>query len=213
LVRLAAWIAYSKARPDDDAVRGWLKWFVVPHACSMAIIGAAPLLLVPPASGRQAEILLTISLLVYVVAVGSAQKFSAYRPVIPIALGPMVLAYVVSMLWFPGTAPKVLALGGIVAGVWSYRMAVSFNRSIVQSMELSIRNENLAAALEAHGARLREQTAIAEDARRAGGRERPAIAGEAGRGPDRAEGAKPRFPPAGSHDLRQPMHAISLLVG
>src|SRR4029077_16525473 len=198
LVRLAAWIAYSKARPDDDAVRGWLKWFVVPHACSMAIIGAAPLLLVPPASGRQAEILLTISLLVYVVAVGSAQKFSAYRPVIPIALGPMVLAYVVSMLWFPGTAPKVLALGGIVAGVWSYRMAVSFNRSIVQSMELSIRNENLAAALEAHGARLREQTAIAEDARRVA---------------EHGERAKPVFPPAASHDLRQPMHAISLLVG
>jgi len=142
--------------------------------------------------------LLTISLLVYVVAVGSAQKFSAYRPVIPIALGPMVLAYVVSMLWFPGTAPKVLALGGIVAGVWSYRMAVSFNRSIVQSMELSIRNENLAAALEAHGARLREQTAIAEDARRVA---------------EHAERAKTRFLAAASHDLRQPMHAISLLVG
>ena len=146
LVRLAAWIAYSRARPDDDAVRGWLKWFVAPHACSMAAIGVAPLLLVPSASAHEAEILLTISLLVYVVAVGSAQKFSAYRPVVPIVLGPMVLAYAASMLWFPGFAPKVLAFGGVVAGLWSYRMAASFNRSIVQSMELSIRNENLVAA-------------------------------------------------------------------
>jgi len=198
LVRLAAWIAYSGTRPDDDAVRRWLKWFVVPHACSMAAIGVAPLLLVPSASGHEAEILLTISLLVYVVAVGSAQKFSAYRPVVPIVLGPMVLAFVASMLWFPGIAPKVLAFGGVVAGLWSHRMAASFNRSIVQSMELSIRNENLVAALEAHGARLREQTAIAEDARRLA---------------EHAERAKTRFLAAASHDLRQPMHAISLLVG
>jgi signal transduction histidine kinase/CheY-like chemotaxis protein len=179
-------------------VRGWLKWFVVPHACSMAAIGVAPLLLAPSTSGHETEILLTISLLVYVVAVGSAQKLSAYRPVIPLVLGPMVLAYVASMLWFPGIAPKVLAFGGVVAGLWSQRMAASFNRSIVQSMELSIRNENLVAALEAHGARLREQTAIAEDARRAA---------------EHAERAKTRFLAAASHDLRQPMHAISLLVG
>src|SRR4051794_28708153 len=45
LVRLIAWAAYSRVRPDDDAVRGWLKWFVAPHACSMALIGATPLLL------------------------------------------------------------------------------------------------------------------------------------------------------------------------
>ena len=198
LVRLVAWIAYSRTRPGDDAVRGWLKWFVVPHACSMAAIGVAPLLLVPSASGHEAEALLTISLLVYVVAVGSTQKFSAYRPVVPIVLGPMVLAYVASIVWFPGIVPKVLAFGGVVAGLWSHRMAASFNRSIVQSMELSIRNENLVAALEAHGARLREQTAIAEDARRVA---------------EHAERAKTRFLAAASHDLRQPMHAISLLVG
>jgi len=134
LVRLIAWAAYCRARPDDDAVRGWVKWFVVPHACSMAAIGVAPLLLVPSTSGQEAEILLTISLLVYVVAVGSAQKFSAYRPVVPIVLGPMVLAYAASMLWFPGVAPKVLAFGGVMAGLWSHRIAASFNRSIVLSM-------------------------------------------------------------------------------
>ena len=106
LVRLAAWIAYSRARPGDDAVRRWLKWFVVPHACSMAAIGVAPLLLVPSASGHEAEVLLTISLLVYVVAVGSTQKFSAYRPVVPIVLGPMVLAYVASMFGFRALRPK-----------------------------------------------------------------------------------------------------------
>jgi len=183
LVRLAAWIAYSRTRPDDDAVRGWLKWFVVPHACSMVAIGSAPLLLVPSASGHEAEILLTISLLVYTVAVGSAQKFSAYRPVVPILLGPMVLTYVASMLWFPGIAPKVLALGGVVAGMWSYRMAASFNRSIVQSMELSLRNENL--------------VGIAEGAQRLA---------------EDAERAKTRFLAAASHDLRQPLHALNLFV-
>ncbi len=198
LVRLIAWTAYSRARPDDDAVRGWLKWFVAPHACSMAIIGATPLLLVPSASGREGEILLAISALVYVVTMGSTLKFSAYRPVVPIILGPMVLAYVASMLRFPGIAPKVLAFGGVVAGLWGHRMSASLNRTMVQSMKLSIRNETLVAALEAHSALLREQTAIAEDARQVA---------------EHAERAKTRFLAAASHDLRQPMHAISLLVG
>ncbi len=198
LVRLVAWAAYSRARPDDDAVRGWLKWFVAPHACSMAVIGATPLLLAPLRSGHEAEILLAISALVYVVTMGSTLKFSAYRPVVPIILGPMVLAYVASMLRFPGIAPKLLALGGVVAGIWGHQMAASLNRSMFQSMKLSIRNESLVAALEAHSARLREQTAIAEDARRVA---------------EHAERAKTRFLAAASHDLRQPMHAISLLVG
>jgi two-component system, sensor histidine kinase len=198
LVRLVAWSAYSRVRPNDDAVRGWLKWFVAPHASSMAVIGATPLMLVPSASGHEAEILLSISALVYVVTMGSTFKLAAYLPVVPIILGPMVLAYGTSMLRFPGIAPKLLAFGGVVVGVWGYRMATSLNRSIVQSMELSIRNENLVAALEARSARLGEQTAIAEDARRAA---------------ERAEQAKTRFLAAASHDLRQPMHAISLMVG
>jgi signal transduction histidine kinase/CheY-like chemotaxis protein len=154
--------------------------------------------LAPSASGYEGETLLTISALVYVVILGSTLKFAAYRPVALIILGPMVLAYVVSMLRFPGIAPKLLAFGGIVAGVWGHRMAASLNRSIVHSMELSIRNENLVTALEARSARLREQTTIAEDARRVA---------------EHAERAKTRFLAAASHDLRQPMHAISLMVG
>jgi signal transduction histidine kinase len=198
LLRLAAWTAYSRVQPDDDAVRGWVKWFVAPHACSLAIIGATPLLLVPSESAHEGEILLTISALLYVFVIGSTLKFSAYRPVVPIILGPMLLAYVASMLRFPGIAPKLLAFGGVVAGLWGHRMAASLNRSMVQSMTLSLRNENLVAALEARSARLREQTAIAEDARRLA---------------EQAERAKTRFLAAASHDLRQPMHAISLLVG
>ena len=197
LVRLVAWIVYFRDRPDDDAVHGRLKWFVAPHACSMAIIGTAPLLLVPSASAHEGEILLTISSLVYAVALASTLKLSAYSAIAPIVLGPMTLVFVTTMLRFPGIAPKLLAFGGVVAGVWGQRMAAGLNRSIVQSMELSIRNENLVVALESRSARLHEQTAIAEDARRLA---------------EDAERAKTRFLAAASHDLRQPLHALNLFV-
>jgi signal transduction histidine kinase/DNA-binding NarL/FixJ family response regulator len=197
LVRLVAWIAYSRDPPDDDAVRGWLKWFVAPHALSMAIIGSAPLLLVPSTSAHEGEILLTISALVYAFAPASALKLSAYRPTVLIVLGPMVLLYVATMLRFPGIAPKLMALGGVVASLWGHGMATTFNRSIVRAMELSIRNENLVSALEARGARLREQTEVAEGAQRLA---------------EDAERAKTRFLAAASHDLRQPLHALNLFV-
>jgi len=183
LVRLVAWIAYSRDRPDDDAVRGWPKWFVAPHALSMAIIGTAPLVLVPAASVREGEILLTISALVYAVALSSAFKLSAYSAIAPIVLGPMTLVYVATMLRFPGIAPKLMAFGGVVTSLWGYGMAINFNRSIVQSMELSIRNQNLVGIAE--GAQR-----LAEDAVR----------------------AKTGFLAAASHDLRQPLHALNLFV-
>ena len=85
----------------------------------------------------------------------------------------------------------LIALAVPVAGVFIYRLARRLNQAFVRSMELSIRNERLVAALESRTVELQRQTLAAE----------------------RAERDKTRFLAAASHDLRQPMHAISLLVG
>jgi len=198
IARLVAWALFVRARPDDEAVEPWLKWFAVPQISAVFLIASGPLLMLPEPSGHDLEIAFTLSLSVYTAALASSIKLSAYRPLIPIALAPMVLIYVIGVLQLPGVVPKLLAVGGLLSGLWGYRLSANVNEVIVRAMVLSIRNENLVSALEARTARLQEQTLAAEQARGA------------------AEGAvrdKTRFLAAASHDLRQPMHAISLLVG
>jgi signal transduction histidine kinase len=191
VARWLAWAAFARAKPGDGAVRAWLKWFVIPQLCALALLGAGPLFLLPTSSGHDVEVVLIVSICMYVSALAGSMKLSGYRPVIAVALAPMVLIYVAGLLPLPGILPKVLMLGGLAVGLSGYGMAIRINRDFVRSMELTMRNERLVAALEARGLQLQEQTLAAE----------------------RAERAKTRFIAAASHDLRQPMHAISLLVG
>ena len=175
--RLFTWGLFVRAHPDDEAVEPWLKWFAGMQACTLSLIASGPFLLLPDPSGRDLEILFTLTLFVYAAALAGSIKMSAYRPVVPIALTPMVLVYVIGVLRLPGLVPEALALGGIMSALWGYWLSGSVNEAIVRAMVLSIHNENLAKAAE------------------------------------RAERDKTRFLAAASHDLRQPMHAISLLVG
>jgi len=184
LVRVIGWMAYAAARPADDAVRPWLKWFLVPQILSVTVIGSGPFFFLPAGSGRDFDILLVLSAFVFLSTFGSSLKLSAYRPAIPLVLTPLVAVYVAGVLRLPGAVPKLLAVGGIGCGLFGYLLASRVNQAFVRSMELSIRNEQLMVA--------------ADEARQAA---------------ERAEREKTRFLAAASHDLRQPMHAISLLVG
>ena len=177
LVRALAWVWYLRARPADEAIEPWLSWFAVPQVCAVSLIASGPLLMLPDPAGHDVEVSFTLSVLAYSAALASSIKLSAYRPIILPALVPMVLIYVAGMLQLPGAVPKLMALGGVLAGLWGYRLSANVNEVIVRSLLLSMHNENLALAAE------------------------------------RAERDKTRFLAAASHDLRQPMHAISLMVG
>jgi signal transduction histidine kinase/CheY-like chemotaxis protein len=184
LARVLGWMAYAAARPGDDAVGPWLKWFLVPQILSVTVIGSGPFFFLPSGSGRDFDILLVLSTAVFLSTFGSSLKLSAYRPAIPLVLTPLVVIYAAGVLQLPGSVPKVLALASVFCGVFGWLLASRVNQAFVRSMELSIRNEQLVVA--------------AEQARQAA---------------ERAEREKTRFLAAASHDLRQPMHAISLLVG
>ncbi|HJY75533.1 MAG TPA: hybrid sensor histidine kinase/response regulator [Burkholderiales bacterium] len=184
LARVLGWVAYARARPGDDAVGPWLKWFLVPQILSVIVIGSGPFFFLPSGSGRDFDILLILSTAVFLATFGSSLKLSAYRPAIPLVLTPLVVVYAAGVLQVPGSVPKVLALASVFCGVFGWLLASRVNQAFVRSMELSIRNEQLVLA--------------AEQARQAA---------------ERAEREKTRFLAAASHDLRQPMHAISLLVG
>src|SRR5262249_1933835 len=96
IVRLASWALFVRARPDEQALEPWLKWFAVPQVCAMCFIASAPLLMLPDPSGHHLEILFATSLFVYAAALGGSIKMAPYRPVIPIALVPMILLYAAS---------------------------------------------------------------------------------------------------------------------
>jgi signal transduction histidine kinase/CheY-like chemotaxis protein len=177
LARLVAWAWYLRARPADETIEPWLKWFAVPQVCAVCLIASGPLFMLPDPSGRDVEVMFTLTFLTSCAALASSIKLSAYRPLIPLALVPMVLLHIAGTLPLAGAVPKLLAIGGVLAGLWGYRLSANVNGVIVRSLVLSMHNEKLALAAE------------------------------------RAERDKTRFLAAASHDLRQPMHAISLMVG
>src|SRR5262249_8227530 len=57
IVRLVSWGLFVRARPDDQALGSWLKWFAVPQVCAVCFIASGPLLMLPDPSGHDLEIL------------------------------------------------------------------------------------------------------------------------------------------------------------
>jgi signal transduction histidine kinase len=185
LARFGAWIAFTRARPED--ARPWLKWFFVPHVCGLLVLSASLVVFLPAPSGNDREIAFVLGGVVAVAFFASALHAAAYRRLILPVLLPAVLVSAAGL----AQAVGVLALGAFAVGLFAYRLARKLNDAFVRSMALSLRNERLVADLTTRTAQLQQQTVAAE----------------------RAERDKTRFLAAASHDLRQPMHAISLLVG
>ena len=191
IVRLAAWMLFSRAQPGDRALRPWVKWFFGPQLLSMLTIAASPFLFLPGAPGQDHEIILILTFFIFTAGLAGGLKLSAYRPLIAVTLVPTALIYAAGMLRVDGLFAPVSALGAVVVCAFGYLATTQFNRALVRSMELTMHNQHLVAALEARTAQLEEQRFAAES----------------------AVLDKTRFLAAASHDLRQPMHAISLLVG
>jgi len=203
--RFAAWVAFTRANPKDDATRSWLKWFLAPHVCGLSVVGIGPILFLPASSGHDVELVIGLGAFVAVGMLVASLNAAAYRPLVPLVVVPILAISAVGLLKLPGALPKLIALATAVIGLFAYRLAGKLNRAFVRSMELSIRNEQLVAALQARTAQLQQQTLALQ--------QQTLVAEEARRVAERAERDKTRFIAAASHDLRQPMHAISLLVG
>jgi signal transduction histidine kinase/CheY-like chemotaxis protein len=191
VARFAAWVAFRRANPSDAAIRSWLKWFFVPQACGVSVISAAAILFLPSSSGHDVALTFAFAAFAAVVSLASSLQVAPYRPLIAPVITLTTLIPAIGFVRLPGTLYLLFALGCPLFGLFAYRLARKLNQAFVRSMELSIRNERLVAALEVRTAELQRQTLAAE----------------------RAERDKTRFLAAASHDLRQPMHAISLLVG
>jgi signal transduction histidine kinase/CheY-like chemotaxis protein len=191
LVRLVAWIAYLQATPGDAAIDTWLKWFFAPQLCAVGLISAGPLVFLPSSSGHDMELTLLFAGYAAALAFTVVLLTASYRPLIAPITAVLALIPTVGLVRSPAAMALPIALACPAIAFFAYRLGRKLNQAFVHSMELSVRNERLVAALETRTAELQRQTLAAE----------------------RAERDKTRFLAAASHDLRQPMHAISLLVG
>ncbi|MET0217500.1 MAG: hybrid sensor histidine kinase/response regulator [Burkholderiales bacterium] len=191
IARFGAWIAFKSANRNDDATHSRVNWFFLPQLCGISVVSASVFVFLPSPSGDDIALLLALTLFFAVGMLLNTLQVAAYRPLIGPVVASAVLIFAAGIVQLPGSLPKLLMVGAVAIGLMAYRFAGKLNQAFVRSMELSIRNERLVAALEDRTAQLQQQTFAAE----------------------RAEQDKTRFLAAASHDLRQPMHAISMLVG
>ena len=175
-----------RRRPREDAVLGrWAAAYVAYMAAAGSIWGATIYLFAHP--GEPITVALTMCCL-YAVAAGSVPA-NAYNPAGLVALVGFMFAPIVVRLLSTGSFEYILL--GLASGLYAVAM---FGMCRVQARTLDegfrIRFENRA-LLEA----LTVQTAEAEAARA---------------NAERASLAKSQFLAAASHDLRQPLYALSL---
>jgi signal transduction histidine kinase/ActR/RegA family two-component response regulator len=187
VLRLGLVIAYRRADPPDEALPGWARLVTGYMALAGAVWGSTAFLFIH--TDQPITLALTLCGL-YGIAGGSVPG-NAYNPAGLYAFVGLIFACVFAKLAMQPTAGHI-ALG--VASLGFALILFGFCRVQAASVResLRIRFENLE-LLE----QLRARTAEAEDARRKA---------------EQASLAKSQFLAAASHDLRQPLYALSLFA-
>ena len=184
IVRTLIYRAYWRAPPAAEGAPKWIRLYIAQALTNGCIWGAAGLLFFPSSSVHEA--LLTIMLCG--VAAGTIPINAVILPSFVVAVLAILPALILRMFWV-GDQPHVmlgtmLTLYVTVILLWGRDM----HRVLIESFMRRFAN------LELIG-RLSRQTEIAEIAK---------MKAEA------ADAAKSKFLAAASHDLRQPMHALSI---
>jgi len=186
IVRIRIHRAYWRIDPPPQDAPRWSRYYVMQALTNGSIWGAAGLLFVTP--DPTFEALLTIMLCG--VAAGTIPANAMILPAFVVAVVAILTGFIVRLAWM-GDEPH-LVLGAMlllyltVILLWGRNM----HRVLVESFYRRFENLELIA-------RLSRQTEIAELAKLKA---------------ETADLAKSKFLAAASHDLRQPMHALSLFA-
>ena len=186
-LRILHYRSYMKAAPEDQAEEKWARRYMFAVTTAGLIWGSAGFLMFVPASVPHQAFL---SLVLYGIAMVSMSSLSAYAPAFYTLIPLTLLPFVARMLVEPGAIHFYIAAPGVIVLLVALGLGRNVNRLIAET--LTKRFENLELIEE-----LSQQTAIAEIAR---------VQAEA------ANRSKTQFFAAASHDLRQPLHAMSLFV-
>ena len=187
-VRVAVNLRYWRAQPSPAQAPRWARWYAwqtTTNGCIWAVAGLV--MFVSDSITYQAVLFATLCGF-------AAASVAITAMLLPAFLGSVVplFAIIIARTLVEGN-PTHAALAGMLTVFAAYIVSrgVHMHGVLVESLRQRFENVELVR-------RLTEQTQIAEAARR-----------EA----DEANRAKSRFLAAASHDLRQPLHALSLFSG
>jgi signal transduction histidine kinase len=188
VARVAVNVRYWRARPGPEDAARWARWYAwqtTTNGCLWAVAGLV--MFVHDSITYQAVLFATLCGF-------AAASVAITAMLLPAFLGSVVPLFTIITVrtLLEGDATHY-ALGGMLAVFAAYIISRGINMHGVLIESLRQRFENLELVR-----RLTEQTEIAEAARR-----------EA----DEANRTKSKFLAAASHDLRQPLHALSLFAG
>ena len=193
-VRLAQIQAFFRRSPPSEGMARWAAASAVGSALIGAVWAFASILFLDPA---QPISIITITVILMGICAGSIVNLASYLPSFWVVVGPSMGALMLVLLWHGDPVSNTVALLAAVALIAYFVGARNVHRLLTDSLQLSF--ENVALRREAEEkSKLLEATLQQMDAAR--------------RTAEQANAAKTRFLAAASHDLRQPIHALGLLL-
>lgn len=188
VVQLLRWVlihAWRNGKPEDAALEPWARIYVAYQALAGPVWGATMFVFAHP--GQPITVALTLCCL-YAITSGSLPALS-YTPAAAYALLGTTFAAVLIRLLATGTGVYyVLGIASALFGLMMVAFTRGQKRTLDEGFRIRFENQALVAALTA-------QKNAAEEARRQA---------------ENASLAKSQFLAAASHDLRQPLYALSL---
>jgi two-component system, sensor histidine kinase len=188
LSQIALGRAYWRSRAQSDEWRNWALWFAVISFAEGIAWGWAPIQL---ATGDRFEVQLLVVVVTAAVAEGAIVAFGTYLPAFYAIFFPATVPYALVSAISSNPVERLTSLLMLIFIGAFGALGYTTNRSFKQIVGLRIRTQAMAVDLQ-------QQKDIAERERK--------IAEEANR-------AKSSFLAAASHDLRQPVHALTMFVG
>lgn len=187
IARFLLWRAYQRASPPVDQARRWGRYAVIVYALSGLIWGFGNILLYPVGQVEYQLLLLFVSL---GAAMGALVGQVSYMPTFYLFMYPLIFLSAGSFLRDPDGIHIAFSLLMLVYLAVGTRLAQNLHRSYMESLHLRFQNVDLIEDL-------KQQKTAVETALQAA---------------EESSVAKSRFLAAASHDLRQPLHALSLFV-
>lgn len=188
VVQVLRWVlihAWHNRKPEDAALEPWARIYVAYQALAGTVWGATMFVFAHP--GQPITVALTLCCL-YAITSGSLPALS-YTPAAAYALLGTTFAAVLIRLLATGTGVYyVLGIASALFGLMMVAFTRGQKRTLDEGFRIRFENQALVAALTA-------QKNAAEEARRQA---------------EHASLAKSQFLAAASHDLRQPLYALSL---